>query len=196
MTPEREVAPEVIQQAQAAPAPPPAPPAPPAETAPTVAAEQPVEGAPPAPPVPSELPPAPGPEDVAPAESKVMDAEWPLRGYEGPQAWEAENTPELTQNHLMISSGSAGPEVAELAEFLARLGYSSSISTGQNPTNTYDNTVADAVRQFCTDYGVAEDPAVLRARTDDTVGPWIWEALTRAVYKQANAQAGEAEKQG
>jgi peptidoglycan hydrolase-like protein with peptidoglycan-binding domain len=119
-----------------------------------------------------------------------MDSEWPFRGYDGPQPWEADNTPELTTNHLMVSAGSAGPEVAELADLLSRLGYSTSISTGQNPTNTYDNTVADAVRQFGADFGVREDPKVLQARTDDTVGPWLWEALTRAVYKQANKEAG------
>lgn len=179
-----------IQRAQAAPPPPPAPPAPSAPAADTSAAGDGAKQAPPAPPE-TDLPPAPRGEEVAETatESKVMDQNWPFRGYEGPQPWEAENTPELTTNHLMISSGSAGPEVAELADLLARLGYSTSISQGQNPTNTYDTTVVSAVKAFCSEFGVKEDPKVLQARTDDTVGPWIWEAVTRAVYKKAAEDA-------
>ena len=29
-----------------------------------------------------------------------------------------------------------------------------------------------------------EDPKVRAARTEDTVGPWIWEALVRAAHKK------------
>jgi peptidoglycan hydrolase-like protein with peptidoglycan-binding domain len=84
----------------------------------------------------------------------------------------------------MLSAGMAGPEVVELAAYLGALGYGTSISSGQNPHAIYDEGVAGAVRSFCTDYGVEEDPAVRRARTDDTVGPWVWEALVRAVHKR------------
>lgn len=191
-------------QAAAAP-PPPAPPQPPepvapgtVTTAPEVEAPAPPPASeaapeapapPPAPPAPSELPPAPAAEPVAQAaEPKVMDASWPCAGYSGPQPWEADNTPTLTQNRLMVSSGSAGPEVVELAALLAHLGYGTNISAGQNPHAIYDNGVSEAVAKFCADYGVQEDPKVLAARTADTVGPWIWEALTRAAHKKIAEQ--------
>jgi hypothetical protein len=114
-----------------------------------------------------------------------MDADWPYRGYSGPQPWEAQNTPELTQNHLMIGLGASGPEVVELGALLGALGYGSSITSGRNPHGVYDDSVAAALQQFCSDYGAAEDPVVLRARTADTCGPWLWETLTRAVAKGA-----------
>lgn len=145
-----------------------------------------VPAPPAAPPAPSgPIPPPPAaPQAAAPAQPKVMPAEWPHAGYDGPQPWEADNPPALTQNHLMVSSGSAGPEVVELAALLAHLGYGSSITEGRNPHAIYDSSAADAVRAFCSEYGVAEDPKVLAARTADTAGPWIWEALTRAVHRQ------------
>lgn len=172
-------------------APAPAPPqpqgpvAPPAE--PAIATSTPPPPAPPAPQGP--LPPAPSPAQVATTvEPKVMPADWPHAGYTGPQPWEAGNPPALTQNHLMVSSGSAGEEVVELAALLAHLGYGTSISAGQNPHAIYDAGVSDAVRAFCADYGVTEDPAVRQARTEDTVGPWIWEAIVRAVHKKLAGQ--------
>lgn len=185
-----------------APTPPPPPaapePTPPVDQAaptpaPTEASAPPPPPAPPAP-APAELPPTPAVGESpaltpAPATSKVMDAQWPFPGYTGPQPWEADNTPELTQNKLMVSAGSAGPEVVELASLLGALGYSTTITTGQNPHAIYDTGVSDAVRAFCNDYGVSEDPKVLQARTADTVGPWIWEALVRAVHKKAAEQA-------
>jgi peptidoglycan hydrolase-like protein with peptidoglycan-binding domain len=128
---------------------------------------------------------------VTSSEPKVMAADWPCAGYTGPQPWEADNPPALTQNRLMVSAGSAGDEVVELAGLLAHLGYGTSISSGNNPHAIYDEGVSDAVRAFCSDYGVQEDPKVRSARTEDTVGPWIWEALTRAVHKKiASAPAG------
>jgi hypothetical protein len=187
----------------AAPAAPAAPPAPPTEgatplaaapAAPPPATPQSAEApapsaAPPPPPAAAELPPPPATVQApAPAEAKVMDAEWPYAGYTGPQPWEAENPPALTQNHLMISSGFAGPAVVELAGLLAHLGFGTSISAGQNPHAIYDSGVSDAVRAFCQAYGVVEDPAVRAARTEDTVGPWIWEALCRAVLKKVAAE--------
>jgi peptidoglycan hydrolase-like protein with peptidoglycan-binding domain len=114
--------------------------------------------------------------------TKVLPAEWPHAGYTGPQPWEAENPPALTQNHLMVSGGSAGAEVVELAAYLGALGYQTGI--GDNPHAVYDSRLAGAVAQFSADYGCQEDPAVLRARTEDTVGPWLWEALVRAVHKK------------
>jgi hypothetical protein len=162
------------------PAPPAAPPA--SEPAAPVGASTPP---PPPPPEPTALPPTPSaPETLAPSQPKVMDADWPHVGYTGPQPWEAENPPVLTQNHLMLSSGSAGEEVVELASYLAHLGYGTSISAGQNPHAIYDSGISDAVRAFCADYGVEEDPQVRRARTEDTCGPWLWEAIIRAAHKK------------
>jgi len=173
------------QEAPAAAAPPPSPaeaPQPP---------ESVVAGAaipPPAPPAPQEIPAAPAaPSAAVAAVPKVMPPEWPCTGYAGPQPWEADNPPTLTQNHLMLSSGSAGPEVVELAALLAHLGFGTTISSGQNPHAIYDTGVSEAVRAFCTAYGVQEDPSVRQARTEDTVGPWIWEALVRAVHKKLAA---------
>ena len=193
-TPAEEIT-DVEQQGapQGAPAdtPPPAPPAPPAPEPPAPVAEQPpvTAGAaapPPAPPaVTGPLPATPAPQAIAPSEPKVMDAEWPHPGYTGPQPWEADNPPTLTQNHLMLGSGAAGEEVVELASHLAYLGYGLSISVGQNPHQMFDDSIRAAVAAFCSDYGVAEDPKVLQARTQDTVGPWLWEALVRAVHKKA-----------
>ncbi len=149
-----------------------------------------VAAPPPAPPAPEgALPPPPPAADVTVAQQpKVMSAEWPHVGYTGPQPWEADNPPALTQNHLMLSSGSAGEVVVELAALLAHLGYGTTISAGRNPHAIYDAGVSDAVRAFCADYGVSEDPRVRSARTPDTVGPWIWEALVRAVHKQLAGQ--------
>lgn len=149
---------------------------------------------PPAPPTPAgPLPPAPLPQVVeSPAgQPRVMNTEWPFIGYNGPQPWEADNPPMLTQNHLMLSAGMSGPEVVELAALLAYLGYGTSISAGQNPHAIYDTGVSAAVAAFCRDYGVEEDPRVRNARTDDTVGPWLWEALTRAVHKKVNEHPSE-----
>jgi hypothetical protein len=163
--------------------------------APPAAVPAPATPAPAAPlPPPPSAPPAAAPVvDAPPATpAKVMDAAWPFPGYTGPQAWEAENPPTLTQNYLMLSSGSSGPEVVELASLLAYLGYSTSISSGENPHAIYDSGISTAVAAFCNDYGVREDPQVLAARTNDTVGPWLWEALTRAVHKKAAATIQES----
>jgi hypothetical protein len=159
-------------------------------TIPPAAPEPPAPVAPPPPPAPTGAVPAPQtppPVVAAPAQPKVMDPNWPFAGYTGPQPWEADNPPTLTQNHLMLSAGSSGDEVVELAALLAYLGYGTTISAGQNPHAIYDTGVSDAVRAFCADYGVEEDPKVRAARTEDTVGPWIWEALVRAVHKKIAA---------
>lgn len=166
----------------------PAAPAAPEPAQPVAGTDQSAPAAPAAPPTPEgPLPPSQGaPQVVAPppSEPKVMDAAWPFVGYNGPQPWEADNPPMLTTNHLMLSAGMSGPEVVELAGLLAYLGYGTSISAGQNPHAIYDSGVSEAVRAFCRDYGVQEDPQVRQARTDDTVGPWLWEALVRAVHKK------------
>jgi hypothetical protein len=182
------------QWVQATP-PPPAPPQPAGTVEPAAGGT--ATPPPPPPPEPEgELPPPPpAAQTQTVAEPKVMDAEWPCQGYAGPQPWEADNPPSLTQNHLMVSSGTAGEEVVELAALLAHLGYGTSISAGQNPHAIYDTGVSESVAAFCRDFGVAEDPQVRRARTEDTVGPWIWEALVRAVHKKI-AEPGSGEESG
>jgi len=163
---------------------------------------------PPAPPAPrapeaAEIPPAPAPTalvtapEVAPAAAQpaappvpetpatdpVLPPEWPFKGFNGAQPWQAVNPPEITHSERMITSGTAGPEVVRLAGLLEALGYPTSISQGGNPHAIYDAEVASAVRSFCAEYGVQEDPKIVAAMTADVVGPWLWEALIRAAHK-------------
>lgn len=194
------------QQVPSTPAPPQAPgsepQAPPAASpsnAPPVAPApggdlNPTQAAPPPPPAP---PSAAGPAvttmpaqaaEAAPAEEKILPQDWPKRGYSGPQAWEATNPPEITHNQRLITSGTHGPEVIELCALLARLGLSTPISQGLNPHAIYETATAAAVRQFCTEYGVSEDPTIVSAMSEDVVGPWLWEALFRAVHKAGQEQ--------
>jgi hypothetical protein len=106
---------------------------------------------------------------------------WPQQGYDGPQPWEVENPPDLTHDRGIIISGSAGAAVVELAACLAHVGIGTSISEGGNVHAIYGPTEAAAVQEFCRVYGVAEDPVYVRAGGPGVVGPWIWEALFRAV---------------
>jgi Protein of unknown function (DUF2510) len=165
--------------APVAPATPPAP-EPPAQVVPVATATAPLAA-------PAAIPAGPpSPETGAEAPSaRIMDPAWPYVGYSGPQPWEAENTPTLKQEHRMLSPGASGHEVVALAALLGQLGYASTITAGQNPHAIYDSGVTGAVEAFCRDYGVQEDPAIERARTPQTVGPWIWEALVRAAQKKA-----------
>jgi len=174
-----------VHEAQAAAVLPVAPSAPAAAAAP----EPPVPVAPvPVAPAaaPAVVPTIPGAAPAPAQTSAVMGASWPCPGYAGPQPWQAEDPPPLTQDHLMLSPGASGPAVAHLGAMLGYLGYGSSVTSGQNPHAAYDASVVDAVQAFCRDYNVEEDPAIIRARTLDTVGPWIWQALTMAVAKRAN----------
>lgn len=162
----------------AAPPLPPAPPAPPVEPAPE-----------PAPPVEPAAEPEPAinaePEPAVPAEpeEKVLPAEWPYKGYDGPQAFEVVNPPEFVQNRRALTAGTDGQEVIDLAGLLETLGYETSISQGGNAHGIYDNDVAAAVERFCDDYGVSEDPKLRTALGENVVGPWLWEAITRAAWK-------------
>jgi hypothetical protein len=184
-----------------APPPPPAPPLPPGEPAPPA---PPAEATPPTEPTTHELsgtievpvnadvPPAVDEAQVAVAPvqpvapSKVLPPEWPYKGFQGTQPWEADNPPAITHDQRMLSSGTAGPAVAELGALLADVGIPTSISEGGNPHAIYDAQMGAAVRRFCAEYGVSEDPAIVAAMTPDVVGPWIWEALIRAARKAAS----------
>lgn len=112
-------------------------------------------------------------------ETKMPD--WPSKGYDGPQPWEAEDPPELTHDHGLLSSGGAGEDVVELAALLERLGFETQYSRGQNPQAIYGESERAAVEAFRQAYGVREDPAIVAATIPSVVGPWTWEALYRAV---------------
>jgi hypothetical protein len=140
--------------------------------------------APAAPPVQMPAEPAAAPASAAPAE---LPPEWPTRGYTGPQPWEVQNPPALIHDRGILIVGSAGEEVLELAACLARLGYQTSITRGENVNMVYDQDVAAQVTAFHRDYGVAEDPAIISASTANAVGPWTWEALFRLVSRAETA---------
>lgn len=82
----------------------------------------------------------------------------------------------------LLTTGMAGPYVAELAGLLSKVGYPTSISEGRNGVNAFDDTVAAAVNYFKRDFHVQEDPSQFpdQATADRMVGPYIWEALIRA----------------
>jgi hypothetical protein len=144
------------------------------------------------------------------------------KGYDGPPAWEvaAENGgPEhqlerdpdtrepkrrprpyrgpgaVTHSRPILSYGSAGPEVRELAEMLAELGYDDNeVIKGRSPANGLDNTLMADVRRFATDHGVREDSAAFDGKevpasrlVDEHVGPYIWQALEEAVQRAREA---------
>lgn len=125
-------------------------------------------------------------------ERKEMPAEWPTRGYDGPQAWEASNPPELSHDRGLLTSGEVGEDVIELCSLLATLGIETSISRGQNPHAVFDDSVRAGLDAFRSSYNVLEDPQVVAATIPAVVGPYTWEALFRAAAKaEAEADAGE-----
>lgn len=161
--------------------------------------------------------------DEQEAEARAAsDATWPSRGYDGPPPWElaaqhlAEHdehrelvTGELpqpyrgpgavTHNKPLMTQGTAGPDVVELARRLAMLGYTSnSITRGQNHANVFDNTVWGDVVQFQRDHGVRENEASFSGGTVPAqdlvhrhVGPYTWQALIE-LSDQAERERDEA----
>lgn len=120
--------------------------------------------------------------DVRKAASSASCA-WATKGYDGPQPWEgdADQGPEINHSRATLTSGSAGPDVAELCELLRRLGYETSYSQGENPFAILAASELAAVERFRSDYGVQEDPSAFAAHeAANHVGPWTWEALNRA----------------
>lgn len=117
------------------------------------------------------------------AEKPAPKKTWPSKGYAGDQPWQTEDPhamAPITHSKGLITSGSGGPDVIDLAELLAKLGYESSISRGESPYGGYGESEQAAVEAFCRDYGVEEDPAVISATHAGAVGPWIWQALYNA----------------
>ncbi len=154
----------------------PAPPAPP----------QPVVTADPAPPAPVTMP-AETATTESTAVAEELPEEWPVKGYTGPQPWQVSRPPAITHNRGILIAGSAGDEVLELAACLARIGYETSISRGENANAVYGGAEREAVAAFHRDYGIEEDPAIIAASTSDAVGPWSWEALFRLVRRAEEA---------
>jgi hypothetical protein len=128
---------------------------------------------------------------------------WPRKGYDGPPPWElaAEHyEPEddgypvpytgpgaVTHNKPLLTEGSAGPDVAELARRLALLGpeyRDNTIAQGRNPGDVLDSSVMRSVRAFQRDYGVAENEDSFNggsvpgsALVDRHVGPYTWQSI-------------------
>lgn len=133
-------------------------------------------------------PQAPAAPELQKAEQ--LPPEWPYAGYDGPQPWEVSQPPQITHDRGFVASGAAGERVVELAACLAHLGYGSSISEGKNPHDIYGASERAAVDAFRRDYGVIEEPSIVKATTPSVVGVWTWEALFRAVRaKQAEGSA-------
>jgi peptidoglycan hydrolase-like protein with peptidoglycan-binding domain len=151
---------------------------------------------------------APDAGDTATAE-RDRYADWPVKGggdTDTPQPWDLKGqgisaadqaelgdgdpdtvSPIVPRAGLeLLTYGSQGPAVRDLAVRLGELGYSNSISRGSvdNAFNVYDESVASAVEAFRRDYDVAEDPSQFgrdpRASAISHVGPWTTEAILRA----------------
>jgi peptidoglycan hydrolase-like protein with peptidoglycan-binding domain len=123
---------------------------------------------------------APDAGDTATAE-RDRYADWPVKGGGDTVS------PIVPRAGLeLLTYGSQGPAVRDLAVRLGELGYSNSISRGSvdNAFNVYDESVASAVEAFRRDYDVAEDPSQFgrdpRASAISHVGPWTTEAILRA----------------
>jgi hypothetical protein len=137
---------------------------------------------PPAPPTPAPAPDASEPVEEAPAE---LSADWPQKGYTGPQPWQVTGPITLSHGQGFLIPGSAGAEVETLARLLAYAGYPTSSSRGENPLGIFGESEREAANAFRTAYGIEEDPAVIAASVPEVVGPWTWEALYRIAVRKA-----------
>lgn len=197
--------------AAAPPAPAPLAPAAPAEPAPAIAGNVVSEPAPATPPAQPAVPvgtaaPAPAPAvpmtpaapetvtmpagtatTAAPPAPEEVGADWPCVGYQGAQPFEVAKPPAITHDRGLIASGAAGDAVEELCAILARLGFGTSVSAGENPHSIYGEAERAAVRAFRAAFNVKEDPAIIAATVNDVVGPWTWEALFRLLHQVEQA---------
>jgi hypothetical protein len=148
--------------------------------------------------------------DVDQRERRKRFADWPEEGGSDlPQPWDlrglglqnaardfADESKPGTRNSVSpivishgrptLTSGSTDPGVQELGRILGDLGFPNSVSDGQNPFGSVDNTVMAAVHAFRDAYGVQEDPSGFGGDTPDGramaaahIGPWTWEAILR-----------------
>lgn len=143
-----------------------------------------------------------------PKTARERYSSWPKKGgFDGPQPWQLRelgvNPADLEQGapdtlspvdtdhgRPILVSGSAGPEVLDLSQRLAALGYDSSTTRGENPFLHVDQSVLAAVEQFRRDYDVQEDPEAFggdnpegRRLAQAHIGPLTWAALIRASDK-------------
>jgi hypothetical protein len=140
-------------------------------------------------------------------------ADWPQKDDARPQPWDldqvgiAKHERELEpgapdtispvvirHSYPILTTGSGGAAVSELASRLNILGYKSDIARGENPFSTLTQDVMSAVEEFREDYHVEEDPTPYggntsrsRQRAANTVGPYTWEALVRASDRALHA---------
>lgn len=130
---------------------------------------------------------------------------WPSRDYDGPQPWDhdalgisredRENvgsdentvTPTISHTNPILTSGSAHPVVHELGRKLGALGFPNSVSRGQNPFGTVDESVLSAVNSFRAQYNVEPDPSGFGGNTPAGrnlaaahLDPWTVEGILRA----------------
>jgi peptidoglycan hydrolase-like protein with peptidoglycan-binding domain len=156
------------------------------------------------------------PAAVPPPSLRRQYADWPQRGDTRPQPWDldalgvpradrelAPGAPDTVSPIVVrhrcrtLTSGEAGPLVAELAARLHELGYPTSISRGENPYTVFDHSVMAAVERFRADYGVEEDPTPYSgARAADQaaahVGPYTWEGIIRVSDRERREREREA----
>jgi peptidoglycan hydrolase-like protein with peptidoglycan-binding domain len=113
---------------------------------------------------------------------------WPAKGFTGAQPWENREVDVIEVDHgrPILSGGSAGAPVFELASLLHELGYETDVTRGLNALGVLGASEMGAVERFRADYGVREDPSGFGGETEDArriaanhVGPWTWEALLR-----------------
>jgi hypothetical protein len=127
--------------------------------------------------------PADAKSSSSPSSSK-SSSKWASKGYRGKQPWEEDDHgAELHHSRKpILTSGSGGEPVNELASLLHELGYQTSISRGENSFSILDDSIMGAVQRFRSEHGVEEDPSGFRDRAEAAshVGPWTWEALLRA----------------
>lgn len=130
---------------------------------------------------------------------------WPSKDYSGPQPWEHDKlgisreerdnvgsdpntvTPTVSHSHPILTSGSAHPCVHEIGRKLGELGFANSVSKGENPFGTVDQTVLTAVQSFRDQYGIRPDPsehggntASGRTLAENHLDGWTVEGILRA----------------
>ena len=116
---------------------------------------------------------------------------WPQRGASSDttQPWQDPDSGITPRAGLpVLASGSADPAAPVIFAALARLGYDTPITRGENPVGVIGPEELAAVRAFRADYGVQEDPDAIVGTPDSVVGPWTAEAILRA---DEHAQAGD-----
>lgn len=124
---------------------------------------------------------------------------WPRRNDTRKQPWEDPEESGITPRAglPLLASGSADPAVHTIFSALARLGYETPVSRGENPVGIVGPEELAAVRQFRHDYGVQEDPTLFggenehaRQIAENHIGPWTGEAIMRAA-EQLDAKSDD-----